>query len=118
MAVRWEAMRSQASNDFDRLAADLVLEASYRQLGRTVEQRKAVERIVQNPAVQSAGGNTKTKLDGGVTDEIVESLAQSSPVRRWRRNRAPLVREEEALPQVITHWQPGFVTNSKRRGML
>ena len=74
LAVRWEALRSQARDDFDRLAVDLVLEASYRQIGQPLERRQAVERIDHNPALRSAGASAAANLAGGVTDEMVEAL--------------------------------------------
>ena len=74
LAVRWEALRSQARDDFDRLAVDLVLEATYRQLGQPLERRQVVERIDKNPALKSAGASAVGNLAGGVTDEMVEAL--------------------------------------------
>ena len=56
------------------LAVDLVLEASYRQLGQPLERRQAVERIDHNPALESAGASAGANLAGGVTDEMVEAL--------------------------------------------
>jgi dipeptidyl aminopeptidase/acylaminoacyl peptidase len=73
-AARWESMRSQANDDLDRLAIDLVLEASYRQLGKSVERQKVVERIDRNPTVTSAGAGTVASLAHGITDEMVETL--------------------------------------------
>ncbi len=74
LAVRWDALRSQAHDDFDRLAVDLVLEASYRQLGQSLERLHAVERIDHNPALKTAGASAAANLAGGVTDEMVEAL--------------------------------------------
>ena len=50
MVARWEALRNPADDDGARLVVDLVLEASYRQLGRQEERRQALERIQKNPA--------------------------------------------------------------------
>jgi hypothetical protein len=74
LAVRWEALRSQAKVDLDRLAADLVLEASYRQLGQPLERRAALERIEHNPALKDAGVSAGGNLTRGVTDEIIEAV--------------------------------------------
>ena len=49
-AARWEALRGEANDDLGRLAVDLVLEATYRQLGQELERRQAVERLEHNPA--------------------------------------------------------------------
>jgi hypothetical protein len=74
--VRWETMRSQASDDLDRLAIDLVLEASYRHLGKAVERQQVIERIDRNPTVTSAGAGAGVvaSLAHGITDETVETL--------------------------------------------
>jgi dipeptidyl aminopeptidase/acylaminoacyl peptidase len=76
VVIRWENLRSQARDDFDRLAVDLVLEASYRQLGLSLEQRRAAERIAHNPALTAAGANPSGVVgpDRGVTDEVIDSL--------------------------------------------
>jgi WD40-like Beta Propeller Repeat len=76
MTARWAALRSDAKDDFDRLAADLVLEASFRKLGQSLESRQAVERIDHNPALKSAGSSAVANVAGGITDEMVESLRQ------------------------------------------
>jgi hypothetical protein len=74
LAVQWELLRSQARDDFDRLAADLVLEASYRQLGNSDKGRQAAERIEHNPARTSAGAQALGSGKGGVTDEMIDGL--------------------------------------------
>jgi WD40-like Beta Propeller Repeat len=71
-AARWESLRSQANDDLDRLAIDLVLEASYRQLDKAVERQQVIERIDRNPTVQGAGA--VASLAHGITDEMVEAL--------------------------------------------
>jgi len=76
MAARWEALRSDANDDFDRLAADLVLEASFRKLGQPLERRQAVERIAHNPELKSVGSSAGANVVGGITDEMIESLRQ------------------------------------------
>jgi hypothetical protein len=74
MAVRWEALGSNATDDLDRLAIDLVLEASYRQLDRPAERRRVLDRIERNPVHKSAAASAGTTLAGTVTDEMVESV--------------------------------------------
>jgi WD40 repeat protein len=74
LVARWNALRSQARDDFDLLAVDLVLEASYRQLGQPLERREAINRIDQNPALKTAGASAVGNLAGGVTDEMVVAL--------------------------------------------
>ena len=76
VVVRWENLRSQARDDFDRLAGDLVLEASYRQLGLSLEQRRAAERIAHNPVLTAVGANPSGVVNParGVTDEVIDSL--------------------------------------------
>jgi hypothetical protein len=73
-AAKWEAMRSQANDDHDRLAIDLVLEASYRQLGKAAERQQAMERINRNPSGTTAGAAAVASLAHGITDEMVETL--------------------------------------------
>ncbi len=74
MVSRWELLRNQANDDLARLAVDLVLEASYRQLGRQDERRKAVERIEHNPALGGIGATARADLTRGVTDETIDLL--------------------------------------------
>ncbi len=54
LAAQCEALRGQAGDDLGRLAVDLVLEASYRQLGQQPGRLQAVERIEHNPALRGA----------------------------------------------------------------
>ena len=74
LAMRWETLRSQAHDDLERLAVDLVLEASYRQLDQPLERRRAVARIEHNPVVKDAGARVGTDLARGVTDEMIDAL--------------------------------------------
>lgn len=74
LAAQWEALRGRASEDYDRLAADLVLEASYRRLGKSDKSREAVERIVRNPASNAAGAQGAGSVKGGITDEMIDGL--------------------------------------------
>lgn len=74
VAERWEALRDQAKDDLERLAVNLVLEASYRQLGQTVRRSQAVERIKANSTLAAAGASVGNNLSGGITDEIIDAL--------------------------------------------
>jgi len=69
-AERWEALRGEANDDLARLAADLVLEATYRQLGQEPKRRQAAERIEHNPARTATGPD----LARGAADELIESV--------------------------------------------
>jgi hypothetical protein len=91
IAVRWESLRSQSHDDLERLAADLVLEASHRQLGQQPQRRQAVERIEHNPVLKDAGASLSTDLARGVTEEMIEAVrgvvsgtALGMPVRGGR----------------------------------
>ena len=44
-ASRWESLGREATDDFDRLAVDLVLEASYRQLGKSSERARVADAL-------------------------------------------------------------------------
>jgi hypothetical protein len=74
IAARWEALRDQAIDDLDRLAVDLVLEASYRQLDQPLRRSQAVERIKHNPAFNVAGASIGADSAAGITDEVIEAL--------------------------------------------
>ncbi|HZW34757.1 MAG TPA: hypothetical protein VFF52_28800, partial [Isosphaeraceae bacterium] len=74
MVVRWETLRSRARDDLERLAADLVLEASYRQLGQPHQRRRVVARMEHNPMLQDMGTRVGADLARGVTDETIEAL--------------------------------------------
>ncbi|MFI5459623.1 MAG: TolB family protein [Isosphaerales bacterium] len=69
-AERWETLRGEANDDLGRLAADLVLEATYRQLGQEPKRRQAAERLEHNPA-RTAMGPDRTR---GAADELIESV--------------------------------------------
>jgi len=69
---RWEALRGEANDDLGRLAADLVLEAAYRQLGQEPKRRQAAERIEHNPARTNVG--TGAAPTPGAVDEMIESI--------------------------------------------
>jgi hypothetical protein len=73
-ASRWETLGKAATDDFDRLAVDLVLEASYRQLGKTTERARVAERIDHNPALKNAGVQSAGRITGGATDEMITWL--------------------------------------------
>jgi WD40 repeat protein len=74
LAVQWEAVRGQAGDDFSRLVVDLVLEASYGQLGQQPKRLEAVERIKQNSRLRGINGGAGGDLARGVSDELIESL--------------------------------------------
>ncbi len=74
LAAQWEALRGQANNDVGRLAVELVLEASFRQLGQQAKRLQAVERIEHNPALRGASAGAGADLARGVSDELIESL--------------------------------------------
>jgi hypothetical protein len=74
LANQWEALGEQATDDFDRLAADLVLEASYRQLGKSHERALVAERIGRNPALKNVGALPVGGISSGMTDEMVTWL--------------------------------------------
>ena len=74
LPAQWEALRGQAGDDLGRLAVNLVLEASYRQLGQQPNRLQAVARIEHNPALHGATASTGADLARGVSDELIESL--------------------------------------------
>ena len=74
LANQWDALGKQTADDFDRLAVDLVLEASYRQLGKANERAMVAERIAHNPALAKAGAQSVGQISGGITDEMVTWL--------------------------------------------
>ncbi len=74
MVARWEGLRNQANDDASRLVVDLVLEASYRHLGRKDQGGQALDRIQHNTALGGVGANARTDLSHGVSDEMVEFL--------------------------------------------
>ncbi len=74
MVPRWELLLNRANDDLTRGAIDLVLEASYRQLGRQDERRKAVERLEHNPALGGIGAPALANQPRGVNDEIIALL--------------------------------------------
>jgi hypothetical protein len=73
-ASRWESLGKEATDDFDQLAVDVVLEASYRQLGKSSERAVVTRRIERNPATKNAGAQSIGQIPGGVTDEMITSL--------------------------------------------
>jgi hypothetical protein len=71
-AERWESLRHQANDDSARLAADLILQAAYRQLGQEAKARLAADRLEHNPARATAG--TGSDLAHGGADQLIESI--------------------------------------------
>ncbi len=82
-AERWEALRGEANDDVGRLAADLVLQATYRQLGQELERRQVVERLEHNPARTVTG--TGADLTHGAGDEMIESIRGLVSATAFRR---------------------------------
>jgi hypothetical protein len=75
-ANRAQALRGDAKDDHTRLAADLVLEACYRQLGQEPKRREAAERIELNPARAGTSPNAATAPDRGPGDDLIEAIRQ------------------------------------------
>jgi hypothetical protein len=72
MVERWEALRGEANDEHGRLAVDLVLEATYHQLGQEPQRRQAVERLEHNPVVTATAPGTDLRRGAG--DELIETI--------------------------------------------
>ena len=74
LATKWEVLARQASDDIGHVAVNLILEASYRQLGEQSKRLSAAERIEHNPALRGISTRAGADITRGVSDELIESL--------------------------------------------